>query len=119
MPNSKEPYASSDARRRERKDVVVEIHVSDVVLGTAFGRLVNISEDGFMIIGRADVRVDHLYQLALNSETSDLPTSQDIHISVGAECLWLKETDSGSQHWAGFRFIDVSDDDREKLKALY
>ncbi len=105
----------SELRRRERKEVDQYIAVKDALLDSDIGRVVNLHEDGFMIIGDGQIRENCLYQLSMNlSKTVD---SCD-HLSVGAECLWLKETDSGTQYWAGFHIIDISDQDRQLIAKL-
>ncbi len=109
MPNT------SELRRRERKEVDQYITVKDALLDTDIGQVVNLHEEGFMIIGDGQIREDCLYQLSMS--LSKVIENCD-YISVGAECLWLKETDTGTQYWAGFHIIDISDKDREIIAKL-
>tara|TARA_R110000868_G_scaffold174376_2_gene411043 strand:- start:253 stop:597 length:345 start_codon:yes stop_codon:yes gene_type:complete len=106
---------TSESRRRERKAVEQLIEVKDVMLDSDVGRVVNIHEEGFMLIGDGQIRENCLYQLALDLAE---PVSAVDSLSVGAECLWMKETDSGTQYWAGFQIIDISDDDRAIITKI-
>lgn len=105
----------TNQRRRERKGIEQLISVKDSLLDEDIGRVVNMHEDGFMLIGNGQIRENCLYQLSL--KLSEPVETQD-HLSVGAECLWLKETDSGTQYWAGFSIIDISEKDRNTLIQL-
>lgn len=102
-------------RRKQRKEVGKSIVVNDALLNRPVGRVVNLSEEGFMVIGDGLISENCLYQLSmeLNSESDNSPK-----ISLGAECLWLKETDSGTQYWAGFHVIDISDGDLKTMLTL-
>lgn len=104
-----------EQRRRERKGVEQLIAVSDALLGEDVGQVVNIHEEGFMLIGSGQIRENCLYQLMMNLSQ---PIDNCKKISVGAECLWLKETDSGTQYWAGFQIIDIAEKDRALIPLL-
>lgn len=109
---------SEDLRTQERKDVRRDIDVIDAMTGVALGRMVNISEEGFMLFGNGKIKADHLYQLILSDERNASNENQALRISLGAECLWINDSGSGDLNWAGFRIIDIGGDDLEKLSAL-
>lgn len=106
---------TNEHRRLERKEVDRHIAVKNALLDCDVGRIVNLHADGFMIIGHGEIRADCLYQfvMLLNEEIDGCA-----RISVGAECLWLKETDSGTQYWAGFHIMDISDEDRAIISKI-
>lgn len=105
----------SEQRRRERKEVDQTIAVKDALLNADVGQVVNIHEEGFMLIGSGQIRENCLYQFSICLSEAVQKKSK---ISVGAECLWLKETDSGTQYWAGFHIIDISESDRDIITEL-
>lgn len=109
MPNT------SEHRRRERKLLERSIEVKDALLDSDVGRVVNLHEDGFMIIGDGKIRADCLYQFVMCFSEE---VEGKMQISVGAECLWLKETDSCTQYWAGFHIIDISEQDRALIAKI-
>ncbi|MFL0810567.1 MAG: PilZ domain-containing protein [Agarilytica sp.] len=105
----------NEKRRLERKDVDQFIRVNDAIHGVELGRIVNLSEDGFMLISGTDLKESCLYQLVLilNEEVDGVS-----EIPIGAECLWINEMDFGDQHWVGFHIMDVSDENLELIKLL-
>lgn len=105
----------SEKRRQERKDLDPFIRVHNAIDGSELGKIVNLSEDGFMIITSTEVKEACLYQivLVLNERVHEVE-----EIPVGAECLWVNEMDIGDQHWAGFHIMDVSDENLELIKLL-
>lgn len=104
-----------DKRRKCRADVDQHIEVKNVLLDSSLGKIVNVSEDGFMIIGDAHVKENNIYQLSLSFTR---PVNDAFHLSLGAECLWLNETGTGEQVWAGFQVIDISEKDKEIFDKL-
>jgi len=105
----------SEQRRKKRKQIDHHIAVMDSVLETGVGQLVNINEHGFMLIGGGQVREDCVYQLSI---TLDVGADKQEKLCFGAECLWVRETESGTQYWAGFQIIDISDEDRARISTL-
>ncbi len=105
----------TEKRCLARREIDRHIVVKDALLDAEVGRVVNINEKGFMLIGSGQIRENCLYQLCLHL---DEPVGPSEYISVGAECLWVKETDSGTQYWAGFNIIDVSEQDYAIIKSL-
>ncbi len=104
-----------EQRRRERLGVEQFIEVIDALAGEEVGRVINIHEDGFLVIGNGQIRENCLYQLVMNFSH---PVEAKESIAVGAECLWLKTTDSGNQYWAGFQIIDIDENDRALIPKL-
>ncbi|WNO09599.1 hypothetical protein [Teredinibacter sp. KSP-S5-2] len=106
---------SDNRRRLTRVPVSQSVNVSDVLKGTSIGKLVNLHEEGFLLLGARDVNVNCVYQLKfqLSSPINDVSA-----ISIGAECLWKSETDGEDQHWAGFQIIDLSQSDKPILVLL-
>lgn len=105
---------SNDKRSQIRIPVDAEICVRDVQSGVELGILANVHEDGFMVISDGGLREDHLYQLMFETEPGLAPAEY----MLGAECLWISETGTGDQIWAGFQIVDLPDKARAQLVDL-
>lgn len=94
-----------ESRRLTRASILQIIMVRDVMRDMEVGRIVNLHEEGFMIIGGTTVKENCLYQMRfLLSE----PVDGVSEIDVGAECLWIRETADDDRNWAGFHIIDLA-----------
>lgn len=100
----------SEKRSKTRLAVTLEILVRDRLSGLILGKLANIHEEGFMVIGSGDMREDALYQVRLEAP--------EMEVHAGAECLWISETGTGDKLWAGFTFLDINEEDQDKLLQL-
>lgn len=108
--------SNSDKRSQIRIPVDDEICVRDTVSGVELGTLANIHDEGFMVISDGGLKEDNLYQVSFEINSGRAP------INLGAECLWISETGTGDQVWAGFQIMDLSEDARlsiEQLMAQY
>jgi hypothetical protein len=94
-----------DRRRYPRKqcshDQVVE--VSELIGGRHLGRLVNVSLDGFLLVGASPIEPETVLQLVLSTGTPDGIQ----RIDVGAVCMWNSEASNPGNFWSGFHLIDV------------
>jgi len=104
-----------EMRCHNRVEVSEVIRVTDRQTETKLGRLVNISEEGFMLLGSQPVSVDSILQLSLEFESE---TNNANPILIGVECLWCHSSSDQSQYWAGFYIIDISDEDLERVRHL-
>ncbi len=104
----------SEKRRQVRVPVDDEIYVKELASGRELGILANINMDGFMLIGDEGIKEDKFYELIIGLE----PGMPDGEITLGAECLWISETGTGDQIWAGFQFTQVSDSARDRIEKL-
>ena len=83
-----EHSSASDKRRLERIDVGETIKVLNRMGGQELGRVANIHEEGFMMIGQDEVvfeggvfQLDFIWESSENNEETE-------EFSLGAECLW-------------------------------
>lgn len=102
----------SEKRTQVRIPVDDEICVRDTVSGVELGTLANVHDAGFMVISDGGLKEDHLYQVAFEINSGRPP------ITLGAECLWISETGTGDQIWAGFQIMDISEDARQQIATL-
>ena len=104
-----------EMRSHNRAEVSEVIRVLDRQTGTDLGRLVNISDEGFMLLGSQPVAADSIFQLSLEFESA----TDNIHpILIGVESLWCHSSNDQTQYWAGFYIIDISDEDLERVRHL-
>lgn len=107
--------SNSDKRRIARKEIQQAVTVTDLIRNIEIGRLANLHHEGFMIIGGHEVRENCLYQLAFDLNYGD---DQVQRIMLGAECLWVSDTGSDEQCWAGFNIIDIAEADLKIISSL-
>lgn len=103
-----------EKRRQARIPVDEEISVRDIVSGKELGILANIHVEGFMLISDGGLKEDNLYQIRL--EVNSDKNTEDC--SIGAECLWISDTGTGDQVWAGFQIMEMSDSAKELIESL-
>jgi hypothetical protein len=107
--------ATQEMRSHNRVEVSEVIRVVNRQTGTDLGQLVNISEEGFMLLGSQPIAEDNILQLSLEFEAAAVNTSP---ILIGVECLWCHASNDQTQYWAGFYIIDISDVDLERVRDL-
>lgn len=103
-----------EMRNHNRVEVSEVIRVINRQTGAELGRLVNISEEGFMLLGSQSVPEDNILQLSLEFESGN----NTAPILIGVECLWCHSSSDQTQYWAGFYIIDISDEDLERVRHL-
>lgn len=104
--------SESDKRSQVRIPVDEEICVRDTVSGAELGTLANIHDEGFMVISDGGLKEDYLYQAVF-----ELGDDKGV-IELGAECLWISETGTGDQVWAGFQIMSIGDDAKTQIQKL-
>lgn len=104
----------NEHRRNKRKAVDRAIEVTNAMTGVAIGRIGNISVDGMMLIAYTPMREDALYQLSFH-----LPDGRGASrpIEIGMHEQWTEQAGGAGQYWTGFRVIDVSPEDLQRLEA--
>lgn len=102
-------------RALERHGIDGDVDVYDSLRDLYLGRLVNIHNQGLMIIGDLPLEEDKLYKLDLH-----LPRPLGGHTSIhlGVDCLWTRNAEYNGKHWAGFSIIDLSPQAAEDIRQL-
>lgn len=103
---------SENKRSQVRIPIDEEIFVRDVVSSLEMGTLANIHDEGFMVISDGGLKEDNLYQVAF-----ELGGGKG-EITLGAECLWISETGTGDQVWAGFQIMEASEEAKQQIHDL-
>jgi len=104
-----------ESRRLKRAAVQQVILVRDSLRDIEVGRIVNIHEEGFMLIGGDSVKENCLYQMKFLLST---PVGGVSELDIGAECLWVRETVGDDRYWAGFHILDIAPDDVGKITLM-
>ncbi len=106
---------TSDNRSSSRVKARNEIEVIDVNSGEPMGRLVNISNGGFMLVGKSVIEPNQLFELRL---VLSQPIGDCEAVECGAESLWNNSASHASYLWTGFQIIDISDDNATIIEEL-
>lgn len=104
----------SEFRRAKRRKVEHPIDVYDTMTEMNIGHLSDVSETGMLAILRAPLVSDALYQLRFKLSDGQ---GRDHVILLGAHELWSDQAAAPGQVWTGFRFIDISGDDLNFIRA--
>jgi hypothetical protein len=83
--------------------------VANVMTDVVIGRVVDMSENGFLLSTREVVKPGMILQLSIK-----LKELAPKIIELGAECIWSDHQDSGLT-FAGFQIIDISRADQQLL----
>ena len=105
---------SSEYRRAKRRKVEDPTDVLDTMTETVVGHVSDLSETGMLLILHNALVSDGLYQFRFKLRD---PQGRDHSIMVGAHELWSDQAAAPGQVWTGFRFIDISGDDLNFLRA--
>lgn len=103
---------TEESRRLQRRKADSPITAIDAMTGQRLGMVVDLSESGMMLSSEQTVAADALFQCELQfSPGSGQP------VNVGLHELWSTADDASGATLIGFRFIDISKDDRARLRA--
>ncbi len=103
----------NDNRRKHRRNPDHMVGVLDVMTEALVGRIGNLSETGMLIQADQPLVDDGIYQFRF--ALHDIDGSRHA-FEVGAHHLWSEAASSPDQSWVGFRFIDISPDDAQRLR---
>ena len=106
---------NDEHRSLERLDVPQLVVVYDQIHERELGTIVNMHEEGFMLIGEEDLGEDGVFQMRFEFAEPVRGVNQ---LVIGAECLWTNETGVGDKLWAGFHIIDISGEDKRVIADL-
>ena len=109
------PNTHSELRRHPRYSINRPLLVVNTLSAQKLGTLVNLSEEGLMLLGEEALGDGNVYQVSIAVSTGDSP--EDV-INIGIECLWVSAADSEDKVWSGHRIIDISETDQILMSAL-
>jgi hypothetical protein len=104
---------NEEVRRLKRRKSEQLIKVTDAMTLTSLGLVADLSESGMMLITSTPIYPDALYQC-------ELIFPRNIYIlapiKIGVQELWSESNVHNGQHVVGFRFIDISMEDRIQIR---
>lgn len=104
---------SSPASRRKYKRHILRdvVRVVDQHTGELVGTVANLSEEGIMLVNREALTAEHIYQVQLQIAPGTLDNTDEIHIDIGIDCLWVSPASGqAATYWSGCQIIDMSDE---------
>ena len=104
----------SEYRRAKRRKVDESTEVLDTMTESVVGHLSDLSESGMLMILHQPLVSDALYQFRFKLTDE---AGREHAIEVGAHELWSDQASAPGQVWTGFRFIDISGDDLNFIRA--
>lgn len=96
---------SENRRKLERRRVEISVVARNGVDDEPLGKLVNIHEEGLMIMSEGPLQTESIYQLEL---ILDSPIDSQNTIPLVADCLWQSPASSDGSYWVGFKIVEVS-----------
>jgi c-di-GMP-binding flagellar brake protein YcgR len=104
---------TENIRRHPRRKTEHAIQVEDTLTQNLLGTISDLSETGMMLVTRSHIDADSLYQCLLHFPPA-LRLGEPM--AVGCQELWSETSELDGLTVVGFRFIDISRDDRQRLK---
>jgi len=104
-----------ERRSHSRHHAEVQLEVFELHTGQRLGRVVDLSEDGFMLFSDTPQAADELLECRLVTEHA---VDGVCEVTLGADCLWSRPGADGQHCWAGFHIIDLADDQAAALAVL-
>ena len=110
---------SSSRRKHPRHLLRNAVSVIDQTSGVSVGVVVNLSEEGIMLVNASPLQPDCIYQLRLDVTEGVLSESAGCEICMGVDCLWTSHAEGmASMYWSGCQIIDIADEDFARMLAL-
>lgn len=106
----------NERRQYPRYTPEQELEAYDMHTTRFLGRFVDISETGFLLFCPQLIDTESIWHLRILA--ADDPHLRSL-LSLGAECLWVRSANEAYHCWAGFQIIDISSEDKIKLRALF
>ncbi len=105
----------NDRRQSPRKLASETIHAQDVNTGHNLGLVVNLNNEGIMLLAPTPIETNLIFQLKLKLHT---PHQGYGFLHIGVESMWCSNTNEPDHYWAGFRIIDISLTTIELIESL-
>lgn len=109
------PEIGPEARRQKRYSLTQTVQVYDTLTGKELGSLVNITNDGMMLVSAQRIEPNRIYQINLQLPKS-IEGSESIDVVI--DCLWSKPPSSQEVYWAGCVIIDADEKANAIINAL-
>ena len=102
-------------RQLRRHKLSAEIAIIDKLKLEPIGKLVDIHQDGLLMLGRSLI-IGSSHQLSLVLPNS---INRQTYLDLGVECLWSQTSvNNGALYWVGFKIIDKSRNASASIQSL-
>lgn len=106
-------------RKHPRHTLRDAVTVVEQDSGESLGVVVNLSQEGIMLVNSKPLQPDCLYQIRLNIGDGVITGVSNCSINLGIDCLWTNPAEGkAAMYWAGCQIIDVSDEAAELVQKL-
>lgn len=99
-------------RKQVRKVAHIVLEISDHHTGASLGQVVNITTEGLLLISRAPIAIDAVFQMDMHLTEPPNTTS------FGATALWSSPARQEGCFWTGFHIIDISPEVRQTIDQM-
>ena len=104
-----------EKRKIKRRHIIYYLKVFDSETDLLLGQLVNITTDGFQMVGEEPIAPG--IGLDLKMQLPEKIHNKKI-INFNAECMWCKRDVNPSYFSTGFEYRDISKDDLNIINSL-
>ena len=94
----------TERRRLERHQMSSSLEVFDLDTGDHLGRVVDLHEEGLMLLSNRPVDLNRAFSLQVNLPMTLNGVNEFL---LDAESLWNRVSINGEQFWTGMHFIDL------------
>ncbi|AFU99079.1 PilZ domain-containing protein [Simiduia agarivorans] len=91
-------------RRLTRHTLSDKLDVWDSETDERLGQLVNLHQEGMMVLGDFSFEENKLYSVRIHLPQA---LSDDGELVLGVDCLWVRADTETELQWSGFQIIDV------------
>ncbi len=111
--------ALASRRKHYRHSLRNSVSVAEQGSESPLGLVVNLSQEGIMLVNHKPLQPDCLYQIRLNINAGVIDNGPECQIDMGIDCLWSSPAEGkASMYWSGCQIIDIADDDFELMQKL-
>ncbi|WP_341706364.1 PilZ domain-containing protein [Halopseudomonas sp.] len=105
----------TERRRLERHIVSSSLEVFDLDTGDHLGRVVDLHEEGLMLLSNRPVDLNRAFALQIN-----LPMTLNgvKEFLLDAESLWNRVSINGEQFWTGMHFTNLPEEARQCIAKM-
>ena len=109
-------FFAIEKRKRRRWELVFYLRIFDQSNGTLLGHVIDISEDGLMLLSEVPIQLDKDYDLSLEMPVSDDGGNEKI--SFKARSIWQSKDTNPDLVDTGFQLIDPDIESVEAIQDL-
>lgn len=108
-------YFPVEKRRRERISVKNYYPVYFPIDGVQLGRLVNIHEEGLLILAEQSLVADEVYRISISLPKAIGAITE---LSLKVTCAWVQPAHTENSFWVGVVIVDANESTQYMLSQL-